>query len=717
MSEPQVRVLLVSGMPDTRLLQEKLNAISSGLLQIITLDCLDKALKRLGSDLFDAILLDLSLPARHGAEVVHVISRRHAVIPIIWLCQSDHDLPEMEIVFKHAPNVAVEIRDNPHAIWRAIRQAMLRERLEKTLREDEERFRIACEASRAMVYDIDARTGRARFVHGLQRLLGYGPDESLDKNWWFSQIHHEDILAVHQRLKEARSRGTDYSIQYRVRHNGGYYILVEDSGRSVFDQDRRTVRAIGRIVDITRRIQSSDTLLRNEKRYHALADKLELLVEERTADLRKLNRTLEMVTGCAKAIVRATSEEDLLSNVCSTIVDPGGYEVAWIGFTQHDAAKTVQPVARAVQVGSCLQCMRGTLREGDLSTPASQTIRKGKASAPCGCESIPAGQSPCGLRSSITLPLRNEAGPFGALVICSSIGPSFDEIQTQVLQDLADDLAFGITALRIRTQLDTALQNLEQRSAELRDLATELTQAEERERKRLAQAIHDDLQQLLVASKFCAETLACNVQQPALRESAQQLNQFLGEAIESARSLSFELSPPVLHSAGLAKALHYLARRMEMKHGLIVNVATDEKAEPKSEELRVLLFQSTRELLFNVVKHASVRIADVEMCRLKGGFVQIRVSDSGAGFDPEKGSSENSQNGFGLYSIRGRLGLIGGDLEIKSTPGAGSCCTITAPLSRTFSGRSVWKYAHTRQGSGLIRAGRRSRTGNRHKVK
>jgi len=118
---------------------------------------------------------------------------------------------------------------------------------------------------------------------------------------------------------------------------------------------------------------------------------------------------------------------------------------------------------------------------------------------------------------------------------------------------------------------------------------------------------------------------------------------------------------------------------MESKHGLTVGVRSDERAEPLPEEIRILLFQCTRELLFNVVKHAHVKAAEVEVLRSEAGEVQVTVSDAGTGFDPGRIEEKSSEGGFGLFSIRGRLGLTGGRLEIESAPGAGTRCTIIVP--------------------------------------
>lgn len=264
-------------------------------------------------------------------------------------------------------------------------------------------------------------------------------------------------------------------------------------------------------------------------------------------------------------------------------------------------------------------------------------------------------------------------------------------------------------------------QTLEQRSAQLRKLAAELTHAEERERRRLAQAIHDHLQQLLVGAKLCTDTLRRRGRTKAVQEVVRQLGEYVSESIDVSRSLTFELSPPVLYDFGLARALAWLGRWMEAKQGLTVEVQADEQAEPGSEDVKVLLFQAVRELLLNVVKHAQVKTAEVQMRRFKRDLVQIVIRDKGIGFDPSKCRGDDiSRDGFGLFSIRGRLDLLGGQMEIDSAPGRGSCITLLAPLSRaSVAGQAAAEaVAKPAAGPPLVKvSGRRGRTHARRKVR
>ena len=127
-----------------------------------------------------------------------------------------------------------------------------------------------------------------------------------------------------------------------------------------------------------------------------------------------------------------------------------------------------------------------------------------------------------------------------------------------------------------------------------------------------------------------------------------------------------------------------MASWMKGKHGLTVNLSLGEVLPPLAEDVMVLLFESVRELLFNAVKHAHAESASVNLRQLEGKDLQITVSDNGAGFDATKIKAAGEiGGGFGLFSIRERLLLIGGRLEIDSAPGMGSRFTLTAPIAPT----------------------------------
>ncbi len=229
--------------------------------------------------------------------------------------------------------------------------------------------------------------------------------------------------------------------------------------------------------------------------------------------------------------------------------------------------------------------------------------------------------------------------------------------------------------------LSQAVRQLEKQSVQLRALASELTLAEQRERRRVAEVLHGDLQQLLVGAKLVISSLA-QATDPAVREAGREVTDLLLRALRCSRSLTEELSPPILHRGGLVPALEWLARWMEEMHRLTVIVRAEAAVGTDSHDTTILLFQSIRELLFNAAKHAQVHSASVEITE-RDDQVRVRVSDEGVGFDPaQQRVAGGTSGGFGLFGIRERLELLGGSLEIESAPGKGSRFTLWLPVHR-----------------------------------
>ncbi len=220
----------------------------------------------------------------------------------------------------------------------------------------------------------------------------------------------------------------------------------------------------------------------------------------------------------------------------------------------------------------------------------------------------------------------------------------------------------------------------EERTVQLKTLAAELSHAERRERQRLAVVLHDHLQQILVAAKFNLDTLKGHVREGGLQSLALRVDELLDESIAECRSLTVTLSPTVLQEAGLVAALGWLARRMEEQHHL--KVAFDVGggwAEPADVDVKALLFDATRELLFNVVKHSGVLEARIALQRVES-HVEVRVEDRGKGLDWKAPLDPwHETAGVGLLFIQKRLDLIGGSMTVENAPGHGARVTLRAP--------------------------------------
>src|SRR5215831_13139522 len=220
---------------------------------------------------------------------------------------------------------------------------------------------------------------------------------------------------------------------------------------------------------------------------------------------------------------------------------------------------------------------------------------------------------------------------------------------------------------------------LEIRNAQLRRLASDLILAEQRVRETVAKTLHDHFQQLLFSASVTLDRAV--MRNPAGDQGGLVLEArtYLNEALEASRTLSVDLYSPRLHDSGLPAALEWLAKRTEQQYRVTVNVSVDAKADPEAKDVRTLVFESVRELLFNAVKHAQVDQVDINLALGSGGTIVLRVTDHGVGFDPAAVLHHENQIGLGLFSIQERLAFLGGRLDIQSAPGKGAQFSLTIP--------------------------------------
>ena len=224
----------------------------------------------------------------------------------------------------------------------------------------------------------------------------------------------------------------------------------------------------------------------------------------------------------------------------------------------------------------------------------------------------------------------------------------------------------------------------------LRRAASAVSLAEQQERRRLASDLHDDAGQLLSLAALKLRALADTVAGER-DDQFRELAEILAEARRRITSLSFQLSPPLLHDVGLVAATRWLAEDLERRYGLSVSVAESEEL-ALDEAARVTLFRAIRELLINVKRHAGVDKARVQIWS-EGVMARVAVEDGGVGFGRSAGlgsfGRDASGHGFGLLALRERLGQLGGTLAIGSGPsGAGSRVVASVPLTTREGGSS-----------------------------
>jgi PAS domain S-box-containing protein len=196
------------------------------------------------------------------------------------------------------------------------------------------------------------------------------------------------------------------------------------------------------------------------------------------------------------------------------------------------------------------------------------------------------------------------------------------------------------------------------------------------ERNLIAADLHEYVGQNLVVLQFKLGALRKLLSAPELIRHLEEIRELIGQTIAYTRSLTVELSPPVLVEIGLTAALESLAEGFRKNHGILVSVEDDGHLKETDDDTRYLLFRSVRELLMNVVKHA--RASNVGISLKIRDRVRITVADNGIGFDAV--TAIRTSEGFGLFTIRERMKRLGGSCEIETEPGSGTKVTLLAPL-------------------------------------
>jgi len=231
------------------------------------------------------------------------------------------------------------------------------------------------------------------------------------------------------------------------------------------------------------------------------------------------------------------------------------------------------------------------------------------------------------------------------------------------------------------TEQKKAEEKIQSYQKQLRSLASDLSLAEEQERRRIATMLHDHIGQILAISKIKLGALLQSANNGGFLEQLKEVREHVEQAIQYTRSLTFELSPPILYDLGLESALEWLTEQIKEHHGINCMFEADSSPKPVSDEIRIVLFSATRELLMNIAKHAEAHMAKVTIRRVNENIV-VHVADDGIGFTVSKMNFYLDENkGFGLFSIRERLRHLSGQMDVRSGRGRGTRVILTAPLA------------------------------------
>jgi two-component system, NarL family, sensor histidine kinase UhpB len=258
-------------------------------------------------------------------------------------------------------------------------------------------------------------------------------------------------------------------------------------------------------------------------------------------------------------------------------------------------------------------------------------------------------------------------------VVQNSVYPVFDQ-QGQVIR-----LAIFSRDVTERKRADESIRRYQK---QLRALTSQLSLAEERERRRIARELHDQIGQNLAMAKIRLGGISQSVPDIGLAQAMGDVNDLINEAIGFTRSLTFELSSPILYELGFQEAVEWYAEYTQQQSGVTIQVKHHGSTPVTDEEVSITLFKAVRELLHNVVKHARASQATVTLSG-SADQITIQVEDNGIGLEVGPSSlGRGGHQGFGLFNVRERLEYLGGSFQIESAAGQFTRITLEAPLKR-----------------------------------
>ncbi len=255
-----------------------------------------------------------------------------------------------------------------------------------------------------------------------------------------------------------------------------------------------------------------------------------------------------------------------------------------------------------------------------------------------------------------------------------------EELESLVGERTASLSAVNAQLLREIDERKKIEQEMLEHQRLLQAMSLELSMAEERERDRIAGELHDQVGQRLILAKMKLDALGSRLAEHPLEQDAAEVVSLVEQTIQDTRSLTFQIRPPLLASAGLEATVQWLGEELKENYGLRMAFSGDAVTQPLPYEICSTLFQAVRELLLNVARHAGTDEVRVRMKR-DAAALRISIDDDGRGFDPLEVRLRKTRNGgFGLFNIQQRIEYLGGVLVIDSKPGSGTRATITVPV-------------------------------------
>ena len=513
---------------------------------------------------------------------------------------------------------------------------------EEALRKSEERFRALMSASSEGLYRMSPDWSEMRHLHSHGFLTN---TERPSRSWRNEYIYPDDQEQVTAAINNAVGNKSTFTLEHRVLRADGSVGWTFSRAVPLLDANGEIVEWFGAASDITERKRAEE----------ALAESL--------AKAEEGERTLEALMEYVPEGITIADAPDVRIRRVSR------YGVELTGKTNEEL--TGIPADQHAQKWDIYEADGVTLASNE-NMPLTRATKYGEIVKD---KEYVLGNPNSGHRVPIlcnAAPILNQHGKItGGIIAWRDITDR--KKAEEALRQWSETLEQKVAE---RTAL------AEKRASQLQSLSVELIEAEERERRRIAQLMHEDLQQNLAAARFQLQAFRQDLSpQPALVN----IEKILVESIAQSRRITHELSPPMLEHSSLGTALQWLVRHMGEQFGLQVDLEVNPEQEFDSEPVKIFIFRALQELLFNVHKHSGVNSAKVRLTHQDDRMV-VMVSDQGRGFDMNILDTTIVKDCFGLLSLRERASYIGGNFLIQSAPEQGSRFILSVPFSLPPSG-------------------------------
>jgi PAS domain S-box-containing protein len=523
-----------------------------------------------------------------------------------------------------------------------------RRRVVEALRQSETMFRKITEKSIVGVYLIQDEI--FRYVNPrMAEIFDYTADELVDKKGPEDVVLDEDWPLVQENLRK-RIAGEMESINYRFRgvRSLGEIIHMEVYGSRTDYGGRPAV--IGTLIDITKRMEVERDLQMQLHRFQALYH-------------------------IAMAMAAEHSLEENLSLLVSKCRELLKTDVSFIAFSDGSANKMSIGAQSGLRRHNLKNLPANFLGKNEVG---SESLARSEEAEACFKQLQAMAKKEFSderLLSGIAVPLRARNTPIGVLCVGSHSNITFSESKKDVLR-----LMGNIASLEIARK--QAEERLAQSEHELRHLSAQLLRAQEDERKRLAQELHDGIGQSISAIKFKIETCVKQIQENPANTTRQleTLLPMVQSTVEEVQRIAVDLRPFIIDDLGLVATLRWFLRQFQNTYSDIKldnRISLEEHEIPES--LKIVIFRIVQEALNNVSRHSLATRVQVALGKRKGR-IELLIKDNGRGINNPSAASPPRRGGFGLSSMKERTELSGGIFRLDTGPSLGTCIAASWPL-------------------------------------